>query len=128
MKTKTANEKTEYNLKSVQNFQKLTIGKWDLTKSTTRLEGSHDRRNGATSLKIPTLRMMKEPAKVATMRQEGPWLFDHPGAQPKADQCKSKCESWFWCLWIVYLFIVIFMLLFFSCFLFSFFFRLSFFY
>jgi hypothetical protein len=48
--------------------------KKELQKSSDRmrLEGSLDTRNGATSWKIPSRRMMKQSATVATMRQEGP--------------------------------------------------------
>jgi hypothetical protein len=60
---------------------------------------------------------MKEPAKVATIRQEGPSFFDHPCVQP---QCASKCKSWFWWLWIAY-FLFLFLWSYFSFFLFCFF-------
>jgi hypothetical protein len=53
-------------------LEKTTIGKVGPDKSTMRLEGSPDTRNGATSWKIPSRRMMKQSATVATMRQEGP--------------------------------------------------------
>jgi hypothetical protein len=53
-------------------LETTAIGKVRPDKSTTRLEGSLDTRNGATSWKIPSRRMMKQSATVATMRQEGP--------------------------------------------------------